>query len=410
MSKQLEFHPIANIFPMMSSEEFAELRNDIKTSGQLEPVWLHEDGRIIDGRNRYKACVELGIEPKYRTWDGKGSLTQFVVSLNLHRRHLSVEQRAAVAVKMLPMLEAEAKERQVEAGRLYGEKHPQELVENFPQALDAHEQKSRTQAAAIAGTNDRYVSDAKRIANDAPEVFEMMSAGSVNMPAAKQLADLDEPKRQAVLDKIQDASDGEGKIGGREMRKALRAVNQQERKEAPPLPDDKYRIWYADPPWRYNDSGVITETDAYGRAERHYPTMSIDELCEMGGQIKERCTDDAVLFLWVTSPLLEDAFPILHAWGFKYKSSFVWDKVRHNFAHYNSMRHEFLLVATRGSCTPDEKKLLDSVQSIERTSKHSEKPAEFREIIDTLYTWGKRIELFSRTDAEGWDTWGNEPC
>lgn len=407
MNTQREFHPIANIFPMMSPEEFAELRKDIQQNGQLEPVWLHADGRIIDGRNRYKACMELGITPKYRTWDGSGSLTQFVVSLNLHRRHLSAEQRAAVAVKMLPMLEAEAKERQGHGMTAPGKTLDQKIGEA---SADERKPQSAKVAAEVTGTNHQYVSDAKRIANDAPEVFEMMSAGSVNMPAAKQLASLDAPKRQAVLTELQTVSNGSGKIGGREMRQALRTVHQQERKEAPPLPDDKYRIWYADPPWRYNDSGVITETDAYGRAERHYPTMSIEELCGMGEQIKSRCATDAVLFLWVTSPLLEDAFAILRAWGFKYKSSFVWDKVRHNFAHYNSMRHEFLLVATRGSCTPDEKKLFDSVQSIERTSKHSEKPAEFREIIDTLYTWGKRIELFSRTDAEGWDVWGNEPC
>lgn len=402
MSTQREFHPIANIFPMMSPEEFAELRKDIHQNGQLEPVWLHADGRIIDGRNRYKACMELGITPKYRTWDGDGSLTQFVVSLNLHRRHMSAEQRAAVAVKMLPMLEAEAKERMLAGVKV----DPTQKV-----GEGSHKDgESAKQAAGIAGTNHQYVSDAKRIANDAPEVFDMMAAGDVNMPAAKQLASLDVTRRQAVLTELQTASNGSGKIGGREVRQALRTVHQQERKEAPPLPDDKYRIWYADPPWRYNDSGVITETDAYGRAERHYPTMSIEELCGMGEHVKEHCTADAVLFLWVTSPLLEDAFAILRAWGFKYKSSFVWDKVRHNFAHYNSMRHEFLLVATRGSCTPDEKKLFDSVQSIERTDKHSEKPAEFREIIDTLYTWGKRIELFSRTESEGWDVWGNEPC
>ena len=72
------------------------------------------------------------------------------------------------------------------------------------------------------------------------------------------------------------------------------------------------------------------------------------------------------------------------------------------------MRHELLLVCTRGSCTPDDKTLYDSVVSIEKSRKHSEKPEEFRRIIDSLYTWGSRIELFARTDAEGWAAWGNE--
>ena len=62
---------------------------------------------------------------------------------------------------------------------------------------------------------------------------------------------------------------------------------------------------------------------------------------------------DAVLFLWVPSPLLADGWPLIAAWGFTYKASFVWDKVKHNYGHYNSVRHELLLIAPRGSCLPE---------------------------------------------------------
>jgi len=116
---------------------------------------------------------------------------------------------------------------------------------------------------------------------------------------------------------------------------------------------------------------------------------------------QEWAEDDAVLFLWATSPMLENAFQVIRAWGFKYKTSFVWDKVKHNFGHYNSIRHEFLLVCTRGSCTPDAGKLFDSVQTIERSDRHSEKPEEFRKIIETLYTRGAKLELFARAYVIG---------
>ena len=176
---------------------------------------------------------------------------------------------------------------------------------------------------------------------------------------------------------------------------------------APPaLPDGKFRVIYADPPWQYSNSGVIGETDHYGHAGRHYTSMSISELCEL--PVKDLAADDAVLFLWVTSPFLEESFEVIRAWGFKYKTSFVWDKVGHNYGHYNSVRHEFLLVCTRGSCTPDDPRLYDSVQSIKKSDQHSEKPEAFREIVDDLYEWGDRIELFARRQAEGWATWGNE--
>jgi N6-adenosine-specific RNA methylase IME4 len=193
----------------------------------------------------------------------------------------------------------------------------------------------------------------------------------------------------------------------REAQSVKRETHHDSLKQAE-LPSNKYRVLYADPPWQYNDAGVITDSDAYGRAERHYPTLSIDALCMLGASVREMSESDAVLFLWVTSPLLEDSFKIINAWGFEYKTSFVWDKIKHNFGHYNSVRHEFLLICTRGSCTPDNLKLFDSVQAIERSDKHSEKPQEFYGIIETLYTHGKRLELFARSSREGWDSWGNE--
>lgn len=163
--------------------------------------------------------------------------------------------------------------------------------------------------------------------------------------------------------------------------------------------DKLYRVIYADPPWSYNDKQNI---EVLGGAEKHYPTMPLQDICDL----PIPAADDAVLFMWVTSPLLEDSFKVIKAWGFKYKSSFVWDKVAHNMGHYNSVRHEFLLIATRGSCTPDVPKLFDSVVSIERTE-HSRKPNEFRDMIDTLYPIGDRLEMFAREAPEGWDVWGN---
>lgn len=204
--------------------------------------------------------------------------------------------------------------------------------------------------------------------------------------------------------------------GDKELTSALALRKAQELKRqqhaasmaaAPHLPTGKYRVIYADPPWKYNNSGVITTNDAYGRAARHYPTMSLSELMDLGETVREMADDNAVLFLWVTSPLLEDSFDVIRSWGFQYKTSFVWDKIAHNFGHYNSVRHEFLLVCTRGSCTPDVPTLYDSVVSIQR-GEHSEKPEEFRRIIDDLYSYGQRIELFARRQVDGWEAWGNQ--
>jgi len=191
----------------------------------------------------------------------------------------------------------------------------------------------------------------------------------------------------------------EKKLSTRELREEIRKDGIKE--SHPDLPNGKFRVIYADPPWKYSNS----MPEYFSEQANHYQLMSVDEIAAM--DIKSLVEDNAVLFLWVTSPILRESFKVIDAWGFEYKSSFVWDKIKHNMGHYNSVRHEFLLICTRGSCTPDNIKLFDSVQSIERTE-HSEKPEFFREIIDTLYTHGRKIELFARKKVEGWEAFGNE--
>jgi hypothetical protein len=83
-----EIHPAANIFPPMNEHELAALLDDMKLNGQREAIWIFE-GKVIDGRNRLRVCQMLNLEPKFREWDGNGSLVAFVLSLNLHRRHLN---------------------------------------------------------------------------------------------------------------------------------------------------------------------------------------------------------------------------------------------------------------------------------------------------------------------------------
>src|SRR5690606_27185151 len=100
----MEFHPVADLFPMMSEEEFDNLVASIEVNGIREPVWLHNDGRVVDGRNRYMACRELGFDPPTRTFEGTDdALLKFVLDLNLHRRHLNASQRAMVAAKLANM-------------------------------------------------------------------------------------------------------------------------------------------------------------------------------------------------------------------------------------------------------------------------------------------------------------------
>ena len=176
--------------------------------------------------------------------------------------------------------------------------------------------------------------------------------------------------------------------------------------------DGTFRVIYADPPWSYGSSGVIDGGDSYGRAERHYETLTIDQLCALrdanGRRISDVARDDAVLFLWVTSPLLAECWPVIESWGFHYKALMVWHKLAHNYGNYVSVRQELLLICTKGSCLPDRPTpMIPSVQAIKRANTHSAKPPEFREFIERMYD-GPYLELFGRAKHPGWTVWGDQ--
>lgn len=385
----MKFHPAAEAFPMMDKDRLEGLKADIQTNGLRVPIVLC-DGLILDGRNRATACEQLGITPA--TTEFTGDPWAYVWSLNGQRRDLSADQRAQIwlfcnehseAWKMeQAKIAEEANRKRSEAmqgvpyapkgeSRKPDEKVVVQSVQRPSRPTEPERAKSRHAAAQQAEVNAGAIARAEALAKARPDLAEKVRTGEIKPAEARRLAKKDEVMQKAAA-----------------------------------LPDDKFNVIYADPPWSYNDkqSGAISES--YGAAEKHYPSMSLAELCAL--DIPSLSADDCVLFLWATSPLLPDALELAKAWGFKYKASFVWDKVRHNMGHYNSVRHEFLLICTQGSCTPQVTTLYDSVQSIERTDKHSEKPQEFRQIIETLYPQGKKIELFARAQHDGWNCWGAE--
>lgn len=165
----------------------------------------------------------------------------------------------------------------------------------------------------------------------------------------------------------------------------------------------EYGVIYADPPWRFKPlfKGARYDNDQ----ENHYPTMSLDDICAL----PVPAAKDAVLYLWVTSPHLEQGLRVVREWGFTYKASAVWVKPPPGTGYWWMNRHELLLVATRGKWpAPKPKQRVWSIYEHPRT-KHSEKPAMVREQIAAWWPDAQRIELFARTETPGWDAWGNDP-
>jgi N6-adenosine-specific RNA methylase IME4 len=213
--------------------------------------------------------------------------------------------------------------------------------------------------------------------------------------------DMDAEDRQAVLKAAVDRLEEGEPFTQREFQAFVRRYKLA-LDGLPEIPEGTYRVIYADPPWHYDQM-----VDGYGAAEAHYPTMETPDIMAM--PVEDRAAPDSVLFLWSTVPKLEEALGVMAAWGFAFRAMFVWDKVLHNYGHYNSVRHEMLLVGRRGQ-PPQVERLVDSVVELERTS-HSRKPERFREIIDEMYppSGHDRIELFARGRVpDHWAAWGYE--
>lgn len=159
----------------------------------------------------------------------------------------------------------------------------------------------------------------------------------------------------------------------------------------------KYSIIYADPPWRYD----FSKSDSR-KIENQYPTMSVEEICSLSIP----CEDNAVLYLWATSPKLLEALQVMKSWGFNYKSQAVWDKEIIWMWYWFRGQHEILLVGTKGKFSPPKLKVSSVFRS--RRNKHSKKPSIVRDYIHNAYQDKSKIELFARNKTYGWDIWWNE--
>lgn len=297
------------LFDDLDEKSYQSLKESIIEKGVLVPVEYDELGEILDGHHRIKVCKELGITdwPRFvRSGMTEEEKLNHARVLNLARRHLTKEQREKVWLEL--------------------RKSGMTL-----QAIADADGTASTKTIQRTLSNDKVETPTKTKGKDGKKRPTKYKPRTTYLSTAtvKKAQSLPEKQQQAILS------------GKQKPMEAAREAKLDEITKTVNLPDAKYRIVYADPPWSYGN----TQPDYFKEQRDHYPVMSLSEICAM--PIKDITLDDAVLFLWVTSPILEESFEVIKSWGFKYKASFVWDKVAHVMGHYNSVRHEFLLVCTK---------------------------------------------------------------
>jgi len=379
-------HRYADLFPMLQEADLEALAADIKKCGLLEPIVTYQ-GKILDGRNRYQACLRAEVDPSIIAFDGDDSAALgLVVSKNLKRRHLDESQRAMVAAKVTTMRRGARTD------------------------IAPIGAKSDAQAAALLNVSERSVERAKTVQRTAaPELIEAVERGTVSVSAAAEVASLPITEQAEVVARGEKAIVKAAKeILARQTaeRRAEWTARTLEisRRPAPWPLGCLFTVGLADPPWSWEAYGA--DSGMQRAAGAHYPTMSLDAICAL--PVGDLFTPDAVLFLWTTGPHLVDALTVLDRWGFTYVTNFTWEKDSIGLGYWVRNQHETLLVAKRGQmrCPPPDRRPPSVIHAPRR--EHSEKPDEVYALIEHMYPELPRIELFARRRRPGWTAWGNE--
>jgi N6-adenosine-specific RNA methylase IME4 len=381
-----------NLISPLSHNEYQQLEQNIIDEGCRDAlvVW-QEENILLDGHNRFYICENNGIE--YDIIDlslpDRNAAMLWILSNQLGRRNLTDEQRTYYL------------------GARY---ELEKLVPHRPKGVQNEPLKTYDRIADETGNSAstikraaKYKQAVDKIAEHSEELKDSILAGELGTTKKEilQLGKVLEQEPEIGEKAINEIVSGNGKTFKQGIAFARRIDRQH---EAQQLPDEVFNVIYADPPWQYSNSGLE------GSAEKHYPTMPTNEICELVTNEEIHIADNAVLFLWVTNPLLIDGLQVIKSWGFKYKTNIVWAKPYKNMGKsgwYIQGHHELLLIATRGNCIPHLQP--QSVQSFPRQA-HSVKPLQFREMIEDMYPHYNYLELFARNQPErnNWIFWGNE--
>jgi len=394
----LEYHPIANLFPLIEGSDFAELVGDIYENGLQEKIVLH-GGKILDGRNRYRALVSLDRFDRFRdtidfdhlafTHAAPRDPLTWVLSKNLRRRHLSESQRAMVAAKL-------------ETYRHGGDRKTQE-------DQDANLHLDRKAAADTLQVSPRSVASAAKVLGGAPELADAVEKGSLSVSAAADLTGLSVDRQKEIIRnadpvalyaviKEERTKKQVEKKARREAREADLAARQRQ------LPDKRYGVILADPEWRFEPYSRQTGMDR--SPDNHYPTSELADI--KARDVAAIAAPDCVLLLWATAPMLLQALEVMAIWGFSYKSHAVWGKDRIGTGYWFRSKHELLLLGTRGDVPCPA--MGDQWESLvlAPVGRHSEKPDFGHGIAEAYFPNLPKIELNARVVRPGWDAWGLE--
>ena len=367
-----------NLIPALSAEEYAQLEANILEEGIREPI-ITWNGFIIDGHNRYSIAQRFDVE--YRTtskhFANKESVKEWMILNQFGRRNLSNYQRSVLALELEEVFSKKAKEKQLSSLKK-GTSVPQISAKREPI-------ETRKELSKVASVSHDTISKVKKIQAKAPEeVKAKLATGEVSINAAYKEIKKEEKKE--------------------ERDKKIQEVKQKIESENLTTLDKKYHVIAIDPPWAYNEKGGFSSDDYDAQNNRgavDYPTMTVEQI----KKIELPAADHSVLFLWTTHAFLRDSFDIMKEWGFEYKATIVWDKVKMGMGRNVRMQVEFCLLGIKGKPIIQGSSERDIITEPRR--EHSRKPEAFYEMVERMCI-GNKLDYFSRQTRKNWEHYGAE--
>jgi N6-adenosine-specific RNA methylase IME4/ParB-like chromosome segregation protein Spo0J len=379
-----------DLLRQLTDGERSGLRADIEARGEVVvPVVVDERLGVIDGGNRLTIAGELGFNDvpiELRPGLSLDEKRALALALNEHRRHLSQGEKRDLIARRLKSSPEKSNNSIAEdvgvddktVGAVRSEMESRSEIPNVAVRVDT---KGRQQPAS----KSRPAKVRAESARDAASAADLLDEADCHQDGPTDVAGLRRKARDAGKARtVNGIASASGKC--KETDLAVMIGRGQ-----------KFGTIYADPPWKYGNQKTRASTD------NHYPTMTVDEISAL--PVKDLAADQAHLHLWTTNAFLFESQKIMAAWGFEYKSVFVWVKPQMGIGNYWRVSHEFLLLGVRGGLGFADHGQMSWVEK-DRTG-HSVKPREVRERVEKVSP-GPRLELFGRVQVDGWTVWGNQ--
>ena len=363
------------LIPALTAEEFKQLESNCLEEGIREKI-ITWNGFIIDGHNRYEIAQRwnLDYETEDKRFNNENDVREWMINNQFGRRNLSNYQRSVLALQLEEVFKEKAKENQI--------RKPESVKQ-----ISAEQKpiETRKELAKVANVSHDTIAKVKVIEAKAPEEIKAkLSTGEVSINQVYQDIKKEEKKE--------------------ERDKKIEDVKAKIESENLVTPNKKYHVIGIDPPWAYEEKGGFSSADYDSESNRgavDYPTMTVEQI----KKIELPAAEDCVLFLWTTHAFLKDSFDLVEEWGFKYKATLVWDKVKMGLGRTVRMQVEFCLIAVKGNPIINGSSERDIITEPRR--EHSRKPEAFYQMAERMCI-GNKLDYFSRQNRENWDHYGAE--